>query len=268
MPRTDPGSRRTLRCLLVLSVVMWSACRDPLKREHRPGSEGTGSDGTGAEAAAAEDPFAAARESMVRDQIEARGVTDRRLLDALRRVPRHRFVPDNARHAAYDDYPLAIGHGQTISQPFVVAFMTEALELSGDETVLEVGTGSGYQAAILGELAARVFTIEIVPELAEGAREVLRDLDHANVEVRAGDGYVGWPEEAPFDAILVAAAPDHVPPILLEQLAVGGRMILPVGENVQELVLIRRTEGGLEQESVLPVRFVPMTGMAEDVERE
>jgi len=200
---------------------------------------------------------------MVEAQLVAREIHDERVLGAMRRIPRHRFVPEGHRALAYEDRPLPIGHSQTISQPFVVAFMTERLALAGSERVLEVGTGSGYQTAVLAELAREVWSIEIVPELASGARELLRALGYANVRVRAGDGYQGWPEAAPFDAILVAAAPDHVPRPLLDQLAPGGRMILPVGEDQQNLLLVRRTPEGFVQEEVLPVRFVPMTGIAE-----
>jgi protein-L-isoaspartate(D-aspartate) O-methyltransferase len=205
----------------------------------------------------------AARESMLRDQIEARGVRDARVIGALRRVDRARFVPPDQRPYAYEDHPLPIGHGQTISQPYVVAYMTEALELEGGEKVLEIGTGSGYQAAILGELARDVYTIEIVPELAESARQTLGELGYSNVHVRAGDGYRGWPEHAPFDAILLTAAPDHVPAPLVEQLAVGGRMILPLGQAEQELVLLQKGPQGIVERSLLPVRFVPMTGEAQ-----
>lgn len=202
------------------------------------------------------------RERMITEQLAGRGIHDERVLAAMRRVPRHRFVDaDQAAHA-YEDRPLAIGHGQTISQPFVVAFMSQALELYGSERVLEIGTGSGYQAAILGELAREVWTIEIVAPLGERARTVLAELGHTNVHTRVGDGYLGWPEHAPFDAIMVTAAPDHVPQPLLDQLAPGGHMILPVGTREQELILVRRTASGFEQERVLPVRFVPMTGIA------
>jgi protein-L-isoaspartate(D-aspartate) O-methyltransferase len=207
---------------------------------------------------------AAERERMVEEQIAARGVHDERVLAALRRVPRHRFVPEDVAAQSYGDHPLPIGHGQTISQPYIVGFMSAALGLDGDEKVLEIGTGSGYQAAVLSELAREVFTIEIIPELGERARSTLAELGLANVHVRVGDGYLGWPEEAPFDAILVTAAPVHVPQPLVDQLALGGRMILPVGDDRQELVLLRRTEKGIEREEVLPVRFVPMTGIAEE----
>lgn len=204
------------------------------------------------------------RQRMVATQLAGRGIHDPRVLAAMGRVPRHRFVPPELRAAAYRDGPLPIGLDQTISQPFVVALMSQALELSGDERVLEVGCGSGYQAAILGELAREVWSIEILAPLAGRAAATLAELGHGNVHVHRGDGYLGLPEHAPFDAILVAAAPDHVPEPLLEQLAVGGRMILPVGTRAQELVLLRRTSTGIERESILPVRFVPMTGLAEE----
>jgi protein-L-isoaspartate(D-aspartate) O-methyltransferase len=211
-----------------------------------------------------DDSHAAAREAMVRDQIEARGVRDPRVLAALRSVPRHRFVPASQAGSAYEDHPLGIGWDQTISQPFIVAFMTEALELDGSERVLEIGTGSGYQAAVLAECAREVWSIEIVEPLARRAADTLREAGYGAVHLRIGDGYAGWPEAAPFDAILVTAAPDHVPQPLLDQLADGGRMILPVGGAEQELVLIERRGEELTRRSVLPVMFVPMTGRAEE----
>src|SRR5208282_375702 len=211
---------------------------------------------------AASDEYKAAREEMVREQIEARGIRDARVLAALRKVPRHLFVPPEEQGQAYDDYPLAIGHGQTISQPYVVAYMTEALELKPRDRVLEIGTGSGYQAAILAELVAEVYSIEIVEPLAKQAEARLRRLGYSNVQVRAGDGYRGWPEVAPFDAIIVTAAP-HVPQPLVEQLREGGRMVLPLGRWDQDLVRLRRTREGIRREVLLPVRFVPMTGEAE-----
>ena len=204
--------------------------------------------------------LARARERMVAEQIAARGVKDPLTLAAMRRVPRHLFVPEESRGQAYDDHPLPIGHGQTISQPYIVAFMTEALGLRGGETVLEVGTGSGYQAAVLSEIAARVYTIEIVEALAEESRRRLRTLHYANVEVRAGDGYLGWPEQAPFDAIVVTAAAPRVPETLKRQLKEGGRLIVPVGDDAQELVAVVRHGNRYEERRVLPVRFVPMTG--------
>jgi protein-L-isoaspartate(D-aspartate) O-methyltransferase len=213
--------------------------------------------------ATAGDETARARERMVEEQIEARGVRDPRVLAAMRKVPRHELVPAPQRGSAYEDYPLPIGQGQTISQPYVVAAMSEALALKGSERVLEVGTGSGYQAAVLAELAERVYTIEIVPELAARAKADLARLGYRNVEVREGDGWRGWPEAAPFDAIMVTAAPPEVPPELVAQLAVGGRLVIPVGRYEQSLLLLRRTEQGIEREELFGVRFVPMTGEAE-----
>jgi protein-L-isoaspartate(D-aspartate) O-methyltransferase len=204
--------------------------------------------------------LAQARERMVADTIAARGVRDASTLKALRKVPRHLFVPEDLLAEAYGDYPLAIGRGQTISQPYIVAFMTEALALKGGERVLEVGTGSGYQAAVLAEIAAEVFTIEIVASLGEEARERLSRLGYKNVSARVGDGYLGWPEAAPFDAIIVTAAAPRVPLPLKEQLKDGGRMILPVGDDEQELRLVTRHGPSFDERRILPVRFVPMTG--------
>ena len=210
-----------------------------------------------------DDAYTAERLRMVADQIAGRDVSDPRVLDAMRSVPRHEFVPPAERAHAYEDRPLPIGFGQTISQPYIVALMTECLKLRGGEKVLEVGTGSGYQAAVLARLAREVYTIEIVPELAKRAADDLARLGFANATVRAGDGYRGWPEHAPFDAIIVTAAPGHVPQPLVDQLAVGGRMVLPVGDFYQELVLVTRDEKGVHQEHLLGVRFVPMTGEAQ-----
>jgi protein-L-isoaspartate(D-aspartate) O-methyltransferase len=207
-----------------------------------------------------EEAYAAERAEMVRTQIRARGIENARVLDALGRVPRHLFVAEELRPAAYEDHPLPIGHEQTISQPYIVALMTDLLDLDGDEKVLEIGTGSGYQAAILGELADEVYTIEIVEPLAERARKTLEAFGHRNVHVRAGNGYLGWPEQAPFDRVMVTAAPDEVPPALIEQLKVGGLMAIPVGVGVQELRILRKTKSGMETLRTLPVRFVPMTG--------
>jgi len=205
-----------------------------------------------------------ARERMVAEQIAWRGVRDRRVLDALRKVPRHLFVPPAMQPYAYRDSPLPIGHGQTISQPYIVGFMSEALKLKPQDRVLEIGTGSGYQAAVLALLVQDVYSIEIVEPLGKSAAERLQRLGYTNVKVRIGDGYQGWPDAAPFDAIIVTAAPGHIPQPLLDQLAPGGRLVIPVGRNVQTLVRMSRTPKGFHKERLLPVRFVPMTGEAEN----
>jgi protein-L-isoaspartate(D-aspartate) O-methyltransferase len=195
---------------------------------------------------------------MVRQQIESRGVTDRRVLEAMRKVPRHRFVLPNMEDAAYEDSPLPIGFGQTISQPYIVAYMSELLQVGPEDRVLEIGTGSGYQAAILAELAREVFTIEIVPELGERAMKTLAVLGYERVRVRIGDGYAGWPDHAPFDRIILTAAPDEVPPPLVDQLAVGGRLVAPVGSFDQWIRVLTRTPQRIVEETTIPVRFVPL----------
>ncbi|MGM0550168.1 MAG: protein-L-isoaspartate(D-aspartate) O-methyltransferase [Bacteroidota bacterium] len=205
------------------------------------------------------DTFLRVRQRMVRNQISARGIKNQQVLKAMLKVPRHRFVPSAYKRMAYDDRPLPIGHGQTISQPYIVALMTEALALTPEMKVLEIGTGSGYQAAILSLLCKEVYSIEILAPLANEARVTLNELGYDNVKVKTGDGYQGWPEYSPFDAIIVTCAPEAIPEKLKDQLAEGGRMIIPVGGNLtQELILIRKKEGRLFQESVAPVRFVPM----------
>ena len=204
-----------------------------------------------------EDEYAARRARMVDAQLRARGIADPRVLEAMRRVPRHRFVPAREIDNAYGDYPVDIGHGQTISQPYIVAFMTEALALPVGARVLEIGTGSGYQTAVLAELAREVYSIEVVPEHAERAGTLLHELGYTNVRVTAGDGYGGWPDAAPFDGILVAAAPDHVPQPLIDQLAIGRRIVVPVGRWDQDLLVLTRTDEGVREEERLPVRFVP-----------
>lgn len=199
------------------------------------------------------------RRRMVEYQIEARGIDDKKVIDALLRVERHRFVPDGYIPHAYEDRPLPIGEGQTISQPYIVAFMTHVLSLSKSDKVLEIGTGSGYQAAILGELCDNVFTVEVIPSLGLKAEGLLKELGYENVRVKIGDGYEGWKEYAPYDAIIVTCAPTHVPEPLKEQLKEGGRIIIPVGEaNNQMLVLLRKIGDRLKEEKRLPVRFVPM----------
>jgi len=204
--------------------------------------------------------FRTMREKMVERQIKARGVKDARVLSSMLKVERHLFVPKELQTSAYADQPLPIGEGQTISQPYIVALMTELLELKGEEKVLEIGTGSGYQAAILAELAKEVYTIEIIETLATSAKKALLQLGYQNITAKAGDGYLGWPEVAPFDAIIVTAAPDHIPKPLLEQLKEGGRMVVPVGTYSQVLKRIIKRSGRIETSDIIPVVFVPMTG--------
>jgi protein-L-isoaspartate(D-aspartate) O-methyltransferase len=207
------------------------------------------------------DEFDAEREHMVETQLRHRGLRDERVLSAFEQVPRHLFVPERARYAAYDDMPLPIGHDQTISQPYIVALMLSLLELQGNETVLEIGTGSGYEAALLGRLAAEVHTVELLPELGRAADRLLQELGCVNVHVHIGDGSLGWPEAAPFAAIVAAAAAPHVPPPLLEQLAEGGRLVLPVAQgHEQYLKIVRRLEGEYSERIVTAVAFVPMRG--------
>jgi protein-L-isoaspartate(D-aspartate) O-methyltransferase len=204
--------------------------------------------------------FAAQRHQMLQQQLMTRDINDPRVLAAMAKVPREEFVPPEARIASYEDGPLPIGYGQTISQPYIVAFMTEQLRAKPTDRVLEVGTGSGYQAAILAELVSEVYSIEIVEPLAKGAETTLQRLGYKNVQVKVGDGYQGWPEEAPFDAIIVTCAPDKVPQPLVDQLKDGGRMVIPVGDRfAQQLYLLEKKNGQLKQSATLPVRFVPMT---------
>ena len=211
--------------------------------------------------ARAADDYADLRESMVREQILARGVSDGNVLAALRGVPRHRFVPPSQVRQAYNDHPLPIGNGQTISQPYIVAFMSELLDLRKSHKVLEIGTGCGYQAAVLSLLAGEVYSIEIVEELGVQARERLRSLGYDNVEVKIGNGYAGWPQQAPFDRIILTAAPNELPQALVDQLKPRGRLVAPVGPvyGNQELVVVTKdAQGKVRREPVLPVRFVPM----------
>lgn len=195
---------------------------------------------------------------MVKEQIARRGIKDARVLDAMGKVKRHLFVPTHLQNAAYDDRPLPIGHGQTISQPYIVAYMTEAGRIGPNDRVLEIGTGSGYQAAVLAEIAKEVYTIEILQPLAESARLLLDGLGYKNIKVRHGDGYQGWRAYAPFDCIIVTAAPSELPQELLKQLKVGGRMVIPIGSFFQELYRFTRTDSGFKKETLLPVTFVPM----------
>ncbi len=205
-----------------------------------------------------EDEYYQERKKMVETQIEARGIKDKDVLQAMLRVKRHLFVPQKEQYLAYTDEPLPIGENQTISQPYIVALMTELLELKGTEKVLEIGTGSGYQAAILGELAKEVYTIEILQPLAERAGILINELGYKNIHIKCGDGYLGWPEFAPFDAIIVTCAPDEIPKALLEQLSEGGKMVIPVGTYYQKLQLIKKTGDRHAVEDIIPVMFVPM----------
>jgi protein-L-isoaspartate(D-aspartate) O-methyltransferase len=235
-----------------LHTLAWIALLVGCSREAPPAPE-----------AEAPDRFAKVREQMVDWQIWGRGVRDRAVLAAMRRVPRHRFVPADLRYAAYDDQPLPIGYDQTISQPYIVASMTEELGLKPGMKVLEIGTGSGYQAAVLAEITPRVFTIEIKKPLAKQAAARLKELGYGGVQARTGDGYYGWKEEAPFDAIIVTASAPHVPPPLVDQLKPGGRMVLPVGPPFgrQDLRLVTKDEEGrIRTRSLYGVRFVPLTG--------
>ena len=240
---------RRLVSLVGALVLLSSACLEAIGA--REGGEGPS--------------WTRAREAMVASQIRARGVASPGVLAALLRVPRHLFVPPDQRPYSYEDRPLPIGYGQTISQPYIVAFMTELLDLKPTDRVLEIGTGSGYQAAVLAELAGSVYTMEIVEELAGRAREALDEAGYAAVELRTADGYYGWEEGAPFDAIIVTAAADHVPPPLVAQLKPGGRMVIPIGApwEVQALVFLTKDQAGkVESRRTLAVRFVPFTGRA------
>jgi protein-L-isoaspartate(D-aspartate) O-methyltransferase len=244
--------KKTFR--IIAALLLLCACRpetDTSNAQHSGGAAG--------------DPYAQQREQMVKNQIEARGVEDRLVIDAMRKVHRHLFVPGHLTQAAYLDFPLPIGEGQTISQPYIVAFMTESLRLRGGEKVLEIGTGSGYQAAILAKIAKEVYTIEIIPSLGNQAEALLKQMGYENIQVKIGDGYRGWQEYAPYDAIIVTAAPPFIPQPLVDQLRPGGRMVIPVGESFQELILItKRRDGTVGKKSLLPVRFVPMTGEVQE----
>jgi protein-L-isoaspartate(D-aspartate) O-methyltransferase len=216
----------------------------------------------------APDPYRSTRRAMVESQIAGRDISDPAVLGAMRTVRRHLFVPEKYVDAAYNDHPLPIGHDQTISQPYIVAIMTELLRPRPGMKVLEIGTGSGYQAAVLAKIVDHVYTIEILEPLARSAARRLERLGYRNVTVRAGDGYRGWKEHAPFDGIIVTAAPDHIPEPLMEQLRVGGRMVIPVGDFYQKLMLIQKTPGGTVEKEIIGVRFVPMTGEAQEREKE
>lgn len=244
--------------ILLLTALGLAGCR--------PGREPGNAMIPNASTEPSDDPYRAARERLVDSFSHGPdAITDERVLDAMRRTPRHEFVPPSLHSRAYEDSPLPIGHGQTISQPSLVAFMTAQLRPEPSDRILEIGTGSGYQAAVLAPLVAAVYTIEIVEPLGLRARETLTRLGYDQVHTRIGDGYQGWPEEAPFDAVIVTCAPDAIPRPLIDQLREGGRMIIPVGpqDDVQELVLLEKREGEILRRAILPVRFVPMTGEAE-----
>lgn len=258
-PRRKPGRFRFRPALrgaalspLWFSAMLFMACAAPDDGASPPSANGNAAESTA--------EFEREREAMVKYQMQLRGIKDEATLRAMRKVPRHLFVPESEAEEAYWDTPLPIGHGQTISQPYMVAAMTELLHLTPEARVLEVGTGSGYQAAVLAELAAEVYTIEIIEPLGTEAAERLKRLGYERVHVKIGDGYLGWPENAPFDAIIVTCAPDHVPAPLVEQLKPGGRMCIPVGEGYdQELYLLTKTpDGKLKTETIFPVVFVPL----------
>ena len=244
--RKTPDSPASI--LVALAAVLAAASVECLGQSTQPGDE-----------------FRSERMRMVARDLAARDITDSTVLAVMARVPRHLYVPEDLRRYAYRDGPLPIGEDQTISQPYIVAFMTQAMNLSPTDRVLEIGTGSGYQAAVLGEIAAEVYTIEIIPALAERSKALLRGLGYENIHVRTGDGYFGWPEKAPFDAIIVTAAPNHVPQALVDQLADGAPLVMPVGDAYQELIRITRRGDKQTTERLLPVRFVPMTGRARAV---
>lgn len=207
--------------------------------------------------------WASQRQKLI-DQLRREGITDERVLQVMNEIPRHAFIPESRRAFSYANHPVRIGQGQTISQPFIVAYMCQELKLKPDDRVLEIGTGSGYHAAVMSRLCSKVYTIEIIPELMTTARQALDSLEFENIETRIGDGYIGWAEEAPFDAVILTAAPPEIPEPLKQQLNVGGRLIAPVGINWQELVLVERTGSGYTEKKLLPVAFVPMTGKAQE----
>ncbi|MEK7398073.1 MAG: protein-L-isoaspartate(D-aspartate) O-methyltransferase [Candidatus Poribacteria bacterium] len=238
---------RILVFLLILPIlIMLSAC----KQDEKPKP--------------VQDQYTLKRDKMVTDQIVSRNVKNNLVLLAMQKVPRHEFVREQDKKYAYEDTPLEIGEDQTISQPYIVALMTELLGLKGEEKVLEIGTGSGYQAAILAEIAKEVYTIEIIKSLADNAQKTFKRLGYNNIAVKWGDGYQGWKEHAPFDKVIVTAAPDHIPQPLVDQLKVGGRLVIPVGSMFQKLKLITKTDKGIVEKSIVPVRFVPMTGEAQE----
>jgi protein-L-isoaspartate(D-aspartate) O-methyltransferase len=253
------SGKSVLIALLMSSVVLGSGIAMSVGGCAGPGTNDNG-EGPGGEG----ESYKEAREKMVATQIRSRGIMDKSVLEAMEKVPRHLFVPESYTAQAYIDSPLPIGYGQTISQPYIVALMTEALRVKPGHKVFEVGTGSGYQAAVLAEMGAEVYTMEIVEELAASAADVFKSLNYSRIHARVGDAYQGWVEHSPFDAVIVTAAPEHVPQPLVDQLKLGGRMVIPVGGRFQDLVVMTKTADGLERESLGPVIFVPMTGEARD----
>ena len=231
---------------ITLKSIFWLCCAMTLNAENNT------------------DKLTSKRLQMVNDQIVRRGITDSKVLAALRSVPRHLFVPDSMIKYAYTDGPLSIGYNQTISQPYIVAIMTELLELNGDERILEIGTGSGYQAAILAQIANQVYSIEIVPQLAKRAKDTLTQLGYTNIHLKTADGFYGWPEHAPFDGIILTAAPPKIPEPLIDQLKENGRIVVPEGDYYQELRVYTKRNGILKKKDIIPVRFVPMTGYIDE----
>jgi protein-L-isoaspartate(D-aspartate) O-methyltransferase len=264
--RTAKFKMRVLACSLALACLV--SCSS---EQHRGDQRGSGSQlsapgivDSNQEGFAEEEEFVELRQMMVDSQLARRDITDPRVLEVMREVPRHHFVPQTLWEVSYADSPLPIGHGQTISQPYIVGLMTQLAEPQAKDVALDVGTGSGYQAAVLSRLVDKVYSIEIIPELADEAKRRLDELDYGNIEVRSGDGYRGWPESAPFDVIIVAAAPDKIPQPLIDQLAIGGRLVIPIGDSYQMLTLIEKQQDGSTRTSeITPVRFVPMTGEVE-----
>jgi len=237
--------------ILILSIFYLGTCESNRKENTVQINQG-------------QDPYQSNRIEMVNQQIAARGVKDKTVLSAMRKVLRHEFVSSNYQDMAYHDTPLPIGFGQTISQPYIVGYMSEQLNLTKQDTVLEIGTGSGYQAAVLAEIVSKVFTIEIIPELGNQASDLLKRLGYKKINVKIGDGYQGWPEYAPFNCIILTAAPPKIPQPLLNQLKEGGKLIAPVGDEFQELILITRMGEEFKRKRLIPVRFVPMTGKAQN----
>ncbi len=259
--------RRLYLYFLILSLMFSLYACLKAKDNSKAGDSGSVNGSQVGNVSAEDGRYAEMRARMVKDQIVGRNVKNRLVIDSMLDVPRHLFVSENLRKNAYDDNPLPIGKAQTISQPYIVALMTELLEPDKEDGILEIGTGSGYQAAILAGIVDHVYTIEIIESLARTAEERLGQMGYSNITVKYGDGYQGWKEHAPFDGIIVTAAPDHIPQPLIDQLGVGGRMVIPVGSTFQELKLITKKETGIVETDVIPVRFVPMTGEAQEKEK-